>query len=318
VVSDIPLDGELVVTAIETEAAGVICVELADSVSGALPRWEPGAHLDLIIPPGLERQYSLCGDPDRADAWRVAVLREPDSRGGSAFLHEKLRVGDRLTVRGPRNKFPVIDADQYLFIAGGIGITPLVPMVERLAARGTPWRMLYGGRTRASMAFVDRLSRLGGELEIRPEDEFGLLDLGSFLGGVGERSAVYACGPEPLIQAVEAIASDWAPDVLRVERFRPREGALAGPERPFTVVLDRSGLRLEVAAGQTILQVVEANDVDVPTSCREGTCGTCETAVLEGIPDHRDSVLTESERARNDAMMICCSRARSDTLVLDL
>jgi ferredoxin-NADP reductase len=309
-------DTELEVVDIVCEADGVVSVALRMSSGDLLPEWSPGAHVDLVLPSGVERQYSLCSDPADRSTWRVAILREPQSRGGSVYIHDRLAVGDRLRVRGPRNHFPLLNAEEYRLIAGGIGITPLLPMIDELRSRGAAWRLLYGGRRRESMAFLGRLAG-DSRVEVCPEDECGLLDLDSFLAGVGASTHVYVCGPELLIEAVEVRAAGWPPDTLRVERFRPRSGALDGVDEPFTVVLERSGVTVQVAAGQTIVEAIERAGIGVPTSCREGTCGTCESEVLQGIPDHRDSVLTDTERKSNKVMMICCSRALTDTLVLD-
>jgi ferredoxin-NADP reductase len=308
----------LEVAAIVREAEDVVSLELRAPSGDALPPWTPGAHVDLILGNGIERQYSLCGDPAEPRSWRVAVLRERESRGGSAYVHDELAVGARLEVRGPRNHFPLLAGDEYRLIAGGIGITPLLAMVEALERSGAPWRMLYGGRRRVSMAFLDRLSRFGDKVECRPEDEFGLLDLRGFLDGLSAGTRVYACGPEPLIEAVEALSGAWPEGVLNVERFHPKDGALDGPDDSFTVVCAISGIEVEIPAGSSIVDVLGENGIDVPTSCREGTCGTCETVVLEGIPDHRDSILTPSEQESNEIMMVCCGRAKSPVLVLDL
>ena len=309
---------DVTVTAITPEADGVVSVELRDAADAPLPAWQPGAHLDLIINGSIERQYSLCGDPSDARTWRVAVLREPDSRGGSQYIHEHLEVGDHLTVRGPRNHFPLVAGTEYRIIAGGIGVTPLLPMVELLEQQGAPWRLLYGGRRRDSMAFVDRLQRLGPNVEIAPEDERGLLDLSGFLAEVTSGTRVYVCGPEPLIKAVEALSPGWSEGVLNVERFHPKEGALDGPATAFTVVCEQSGLEVQIPADRSIVDVLLEQGIDVPTSCREGTCGTCETFVLDGVPDHRDSVLTKAEQDSNEVMMPCCGRSKTPILVLDL
>lgn len=308
----------LEVAAITREAEDVVSLELRAPHGDALPAWTPGAHVDLILANGIERQYSLCGDPATQRSWRVAVLREPESRGGSAYVHDELQVGARVDVRGPRNHFPLLAGEEFRMIAGGIGITPLLAMVEELEATGASWRMLYGGRRRASMAFLERLGRFGDKVECRPQDEFGLLDLAGFLEGLTAGTRVYACGPEPLIEAVEALSGAWPEGVLNVERFHPKDGALDGPDVAFTVVCATSGIEVEVPAGASIVDVLGENGIDVPTSCREGTCGTCETTVLEGIPDHRDSILTPAEQEGNDIMMVCCGRAKTPTLVLDL
>ncbi|WP_405146699.1 PDR/VanB family oxidoreductase [Nocardia salmonicida] len=309
---------DVVVSAIVPEAVGVVSVVLSPVGDDKLPTWEPGAHIDLLLGPDLERQYSLCGDLGDRDRWQVSVLREPDSRGGSAWVHERLRVGDVLRCRGPRNNFPLQTAEQYLFIAGGIGITPLLPMIARCTADNAQWRLVYGGRGEASMAFRDLLAEHGERVTFWPQDKLGLMDLDTLLAQPRSGTAIYSCGPEPLLAAVEDRCRVWPAGALHLERFRPRPGALDGVSTPFEVELDQSGMVLEIPAGESILDTLEAVGVDVPNACREGTCGTCETVVLEGEPDHRDSFLTEDERASGEVMMVCCSRALSKRLVLDL
>jgi len=308
----------LEVAAIVREAEDVVSLELRDPDGAALPPWTPGAHVDVILANGAERQYSLCGDVDTPEQWRVAILREPAGRGGSAYIHDELEIGARVDARGPRNHFPLLAGDEYRMVAGGIGITPLLPMIEQLERSGASWRMLYGGRRRASMAFLDRLAGFGDKVECRPQDEFGLLDLPGFLAGLHAGTRVYTCGPEPLIEAVEALSGTWPDGVLNVERFHPKAGALEGPDDAFTVVGATSGIEVEVPAGSSIVDVLAEHGIDIPTSCREGTCGTCETTVLEGIPDHRDSILTPEEQESNETMMVCCGRAKTPTLVLDI
>jgi ferredoxin-NADP reductase len=308
----------LVLVGRETLADGVVALTLAAADGGELPSWAPGAHVDLVLPIGLERQYSLCGDPSDRKTWRVGVLLEEQSRGGSEFLHNGLPVGASLRARGPRNNFALARAPEYLFIAGGIGITPLLPMIHAVAARGARWRLAYGGRRRASMGFVPELDRYGDAVMLWPQDQHGLLELDALLGEPRPDLAIYCCGPEPLIAAVEQRCASWPAQALHVERFRPRAGALDGASTPFVVKLDYSEMTVPVRADQSIVDALEAAGVDVVTSCREGTCGTCETPVLEGIPDHRDSLLSAAERAANDTMMICCSRSLTPVLVLDL
>jgi ferredoxin-NADP reductase len=309
---------ELVVTGRRTLADGVLGLTLARADGDPLPAWEPGAHVDLVLGPDLVRQYSLCGEPADRRAWRVAVLREPAGRGGSAFVHDRLAVGDRVAAHGPRNRFPLVPSPDYLFIAGGIGITPILPMLAAAERAGAAWRLVYGGRRRASMAFVPALRRYGDRVEIRPQDECGLLDLDSLLGAPAPGTLVYCCGPEPLLVAVERRCRDWPDGSLHVERFA---AAPAGPTAPgveIEVELRASGRVLTVPAGTSILRAVEEAGVAVLSSCREGTCGTCETDVLDGVPDHRDTVLTDAERAAGDVMMICVSRSLTPRLVLDL
>jgi len=289
---------EVTVTAKDSVADGVVALTL-DGPS--LPEWTPGAHIDLELRPDLVRQYSLCGsqgDP----SWRIAVLREPAGRGGSAYVHDSLAVGDRVRVSLPRNTFPLEPASRYLFIAGGIGITPIVPMIAAVAASGADWQLRYGGRSAASMAFLPELAAYGDRVCARPD----LIDLSGMDG-----AEVYCCGPEPLLAAVEERCD---PARLHVERFTPRP--VSGSE--FDVELAQSGLTLTVPADRSILSTLLDAGVQVLSSCQEGTCGTCETEVLAGTPEHHDSLLTDEERAAGETMMICVSRSAGGRLVLDL
>ncbi|GIJ57158.1 PDR/VanB family oxidoreductase [Virgisporangium aurantiacum] len=299
-----------------TGAEGVVVLDLADATGAELPPWTPGAHVDLRLPGGMVRQYSLCGDAADRRVWRIGVLREPDGRGGSAYVHEALRAGVEVDARGPRNHFALVAAPRYVFIAGGIGVTPILPMVAAVGNSRADWELHYGGRSRRSMAFLDQLrADIGGRVTLYPQDEVGLIDLDRILGRPRPDAAVYCCGPEPLLSAVEKHCAAWPADALHVERFTPRP---AGPRGSFEVELARSGLTLTVAANQSVLQALEDAGVDVLSSCREGTCGTCETPVLAGAVDHRDSLLTPAEREADDTMFVCVSRAAGPRLVLDL
>ncbi len=306
----------------ETVADGVVLLSLRHPDGHPLPAWEPGAHLDLVLTDDLVRQYSLCGDPCDTRQYQVAVLREPAGRGGSQHVHDRLTEGQLIRIRGPRNNFGLVDAKRYLFIAGGIGITPILPMIAEVAGSGADWQLLYGGRTRRSMAFRAQLEAEHPEhVQIHPQDEVGLLDLPSLLAEPGENphdTAIYCCGPEPLLQAVEEHCVAWPEGTLHVERFSPKAGVGDGPSDAFEIELAQSGTTLTVPADRSILDVVEESGVPVLFSCQEGTCGTCETGVLDGIPDHRDSVLTTDEQAANDTMMICVSRSCTPRLILDL
>jgi ferredoxin-NADP reductase len=306
----------VVLDTLELLADGVAGLVLRDADGAELPPWEPGAHIDVELGPGLVRQYSLCGDPADRRAWRIAVLREPASRGGSSFVHERLAAGAKLRVDGPRNHFPLLDAEGYLFIAGGIGITPLLPMIAAADAAGRQWQLVYGGRRRASMAFLDRLAGYGDRVAVRPQDETGLLDLDGLLAAPAPGVLVYCCGPEPLLAAVEQRCADQPAGTLRVERFAPRPGEFTDGD--FEVELAQTGRVVPVPAGVPILRAVREAGVEILSSCEEGTCGTCETRVLRGRIEHRDSVLTEAEHAAGDVMMICVSRALEARLVLDL
>ncbi|MFF7071026.1 PDR/VanB family oxidoreductase [Streptomyces pseudovenezuelae] len=307
-------EAELVVDRRDSAADGVLALTLRHPLGEQLPAWEPGAHIDVVLGPGLERQYSLCGDPSDRTSWRIAVLREPAGRGGSAHVHEQLGQGGKVRVRGPRNHFALRPAPRYRFIAGGIGITPILPMLAAAQAAGAEWTLLYGGRTRDSMAFTEELSRYGDRVTVAPQDESGLLDLASVLDGVPEGTLVYCCGPGPLLDAVQ---ERCPAGVLHVERFAPKEQP-EGENTQFEVELAQTGTTVTVAPDVSVLDAVRATGVEVLFSCTEGTCGTCETDVLDGTPDHRDSVLTDEEREAGETMMICVSRCRGKKLVLDL
>lgn len=305
---------ELEIVALRRESDCVLSVELADPERRLLPAWEPGAHIDLGLPDHV-RQYSLVGDPAQRHCYRIAVLREPASSGGSAYVHETLRPGELVEVGGPRNNFPLVEADRYLFIAGGIGITPLLPMIDRLREEGRDWRLLYGGRSRRSMAFLSELAAHGEKVELRPFDEFGHLDLDAALGEPTDGTAVYCCGPEGLIAAVEQRCAAWPAGALHVERFSARPRDDEDDLQAFELVLGRSDRRLAVPADRSALDVLDAAGVILPNACRDGVCGSCETRVLAGLPLHRDS-LTEPDRT--DVFLPCVSRARTAELVLDL
>ena len=300
------------------EADGVVALELRSPTGGRLPDWAPGAHIDLVLATGDVRQYSLCGDRWDPHSYRVAVLREDAGRGGSAHIHDELEVDAIVGVGGPRNNFHLVPSAKYLFIAGGIGITPILPMLDQAERLGIEWTLLYGGRTRGSMAFTDELSRFGDRVQILPMDEVGMIDLASHLRTVDEDVKVYCCGPEPLLQALADHTEHWPSHLIRTERFAAREQAEPVRSQPFDVELVRSDATVRVGPGTSILEAARRAGVGVLSSCGEGTCGTCETAVLEGTPDHRDSIFDDAERDACDRMFICVSRSCSDRLVLDL
>lgn len=313
------VERDVVVTARADEAEGVVVLTLELPDGRDLPVWTPGAHADLLMGDGLVRQYSLCGDPADRRRWQVAVLLEPRSRGGSRFVHAELAEGATLRVRGPRNHFALAPAKSYVFVAGGIGITPILPMVAAAEAEGAQWRLAYGGRTRASMAFrIELTQRYGERVDIRPQDETGLLDLAGLLGSADSETLVYCCGPEPLLAAVEAACGHWPSGALHVERFSPQKIAEPVRQESFEVELAKSGMVLTVLPGRSVLEVVEEAGVTVLSSCTQGTCGTCETTVLAGVPEHHDSLLSADQRAANDTMFICVSRSCSPRLVLEL
>ncbi|MFJ9107885.1 PDR/VanB family oxidoreductase [Streptomyces sp. NPDC102283] len=305
----------LLVTGRTVVADGVVQLRLEGA---GLPRWEPGAHLDLVLPSGLVRQYSLCGDPDDTGAYTVATRLVEGGRGGSREVHEQLREGQEVEVRGPRNRFPLAEAGAYVFVVGGIGITPVWPMLRSLAASGAHWRLLYGGRSRGSMPFLEEIEALdadGGRVTVVAQDEAGHPDVAAVLGALDPGTAVYCCGPEPLMDAVAAALPEGHP--LHLERFSAAPGDATGPgSGAFEVELRRSGRTVPVAAGQSVLAAVRTAVPHVAYSCEQGFCGTCQQRVLEGEIDHRDDLLTDDERG--DSMLICVSRCRGGRLVLDL
>lgn len=301
------------VRSMSLEADGVLAVEL-DAVEGALEGWSAGAHIDLVLPDAPVRQYSLTGRPG-SQRYRIAVLREDNSRGGSKAVHERLRPGDVVTLRGPRNHFALRPAERYLFVAGGIGITPLVPMIHEAGRAGIPWRLLYLGTTRGRMPFVDEVMSIGGgEVTVVARDETDRADLAAILAAE-PGAAVYACGPERMLSELQQLLAEEI-DRLTVEYFAAPEVEYA-PGGAFTVRLARTGVELPVDPEQSVLEVMRGAGVDVLTDCEEGICGSCETHVLEGEVEHRDFVLTPQEQQRMDCMMVCVSRAACPLLVLD-
>ena len=305
------------VTRIERASDSVAALRLEHLRGEALPAWEAGAHVDVLLPNGLLRQYSLCSRPEDG-FWRLGVLREPAGRGGSAWIHDELVPGTKVQVRGPRNNFALEPAGEYLFIAGGIGITPILAMVRQAEAAGTAWKLLYLGRSRASMAFREELAGYGDRIHIHADDESGIFDLAPVLGGLDATAHIYACGPAPLLGALDRLTAGWA-DRYHFERFSPgpAEGAQMAGDHEFTVET-ADGTEVAVPAGTTILQALMDAGIPVLNSCREGICGTCETPVVSGEPDHRDSLLSDEEREAGDTMMICVSRCKGRRLVLDI
>lgn len=310
-------EADLVVREAAPVADGVVALTLAHPDGADLPQWSPGAHIDLVLADDLTRQYSLCGRTGDTGSWRIAVLRAPDSRGGSVKVHQ-LGAGSTVRARGPRNRFPMTPSPHYLFIGGGIGITPLLAMISEVDAAGADWTLYYGGRSRRSMAFADELARFGDRVHLVPEDERGILDLDAILGRPRPGTLVYACGPEGLLTAIEQRCAAWPAGSLHLERFTARETGAPATERAFEVVLERSGKTLTVPPDRSVFETVRAAGVSVLGSCLEGICGTCETEVVDGEVDHRDSILDEDERASNEVMMICVSRCRGSRLRLAL
>lgn len=312
---------DLVVASRVDAAEGVVALELSDPDGAALPQWLPGAHIDLVLEDGLVRQYSLCGDPGDSDVWRIGVLLDPESRGGSRFVHDRLVTGDTVRVRGPRNHFPLVDSPNYLFIAGGIGITPILPMITTAQRSGSEWALLYLGRSESTMAFtVDLTEAHGDRVQLWPNDVHDIFDIETALAEPRANTLIYCCGPEPLLAAVEQHSAHWPEGSLRVERFaaKPQGEASADALESFEVVCRRSAVTVVVSGETTVLEALEDADIPIMSSCLEGVCGTCEAPVLDGTPDHRDSMLSDSERAAGNVILTCVSRSLSERLVLDL
>lgn len=312
------IPGSLTVDEIRPECRDVIRIVLIDPNGAELPTWEPGSHIDVTMPNGVTRQYSLCGDPRDRTRYEIAVLREPESRGGSLFLHDSLAKGDVLTVGGPRNHFRLRPAGSYLFVAGGIGITPLLPMLAEARSRGIPYHLVYAGRSRSAMAFLEELTG-DDRVDLRISDEGTRLDVSELLVGRDDVD-VYACGPARLLDELQQQCLRFDREQqFHCERFSNDElDSDASKNSRFEVELAQSGIVAEVGPDESVLDVLTAHGIEIMTSCEEGVCGSCETVVLSGEVDHRDQVLDEDERAANELMMVCCSRARSGRLVLDL
>lgn len=299
-------------------STSVMELVLESSDNAPLPEWAPGAHIGVRVGDGTERQYSLCGDPEDRRAYRIGVQREADGRGGSRWMHEAVASGDALEISGPRNNFELVDAREYRLVAGGIGITPILSMVAALQARGAQWQLIYLGRERERMAFLSELERYGARVMVHVDEERGACDLQAAIGEPQPGTAVYACGPEPMLRAVESIVHNWPSGALHLERFVAPTADPAEVDRAFEVELAGSGEVFSVPPGTSILQVLEDAGKRPLFSCREGTCGTCESVIVDGEADHRDSILSSEEREANESMMICVSRAQSPRIVLDL
>jgi ferredoxin-NADP reductase len=300
------------------EAPNILSYELRPLDGGELPPFTAGAHIDLTLPNRMVRSYSLINPQSERHRYVIAVQKDRGSRGGSKWIHQSLRAGEILAVNGPRNNFELDEtAEKSIFIAGGIGITPMLSMIERLNLIGREWELVFCSRTRNSTPFVELLERNPQvRFNFDQERDGKMLDIAAAVRAVPANSHLYCCGPLPMLEAFEAATKDHARERVHVEYFTAKEPPAT--DGGFTVVLAKSRREFAVPSGKTILGALSDAGVDIPHSCTEGVCGTCETKVLEGIPDHRDRILTERERASNKTMMICCSGSKSERLVLDL
>jgi vanillate O-demethylase ferredoxin subunit len=304
------------------EAEGIASFELASMDGAPLPPFSAGSHIDVHVGDGLVRQYSLCNDPRETHRYLIAVLRDPNSRGGSVAMHERLREGDVISISEPKNHFPLVPAKRNLLLAGGIGVTPLLCMAERLANIGADFEMHYCTRSRERTAFLDRInaSPFAQRVHFHFDEDAGTkLDVPATLARPDSDTHLYTCGPTGFIDHVTSTAKTqgWASGNIHLEYFGAQQQDTSA-DGDFDVKLASSGRCFTIPAGKTVVRVLEENGIDIPISCEQGVCGTCITRVLDGTPDHRDLYFTDEEKAKNDQFTPCCSRARTRMLVLDL
>lgn len=306
------------------EAENIISVEMVPLAGEHFPRFEPGSHVDLHLPNGMVRSYSLLNSPDEADRYVFGILSDRASRGGSRYVHEQFRCGLTLPISLPRNHFALDESAAHTaLVAGGIGITPILCMYRRLRQLGRDVRLVYCARSRGQAAFLDELATLGGDVTLYFDDEHGMqpFDMAAYLRQQPSGTHGYCCGPGPMLNAFEAACASAGISDVHIERFAADPAlaeADAGAKTSYEVELAQSGVTIQVTPGQSLLDAVLEAGVDAGYSCHEGICGACETHVLSGCPDHRDSVLSAAEKASNKVMMICVSGSKSDKLVLDL
>jgi ferredoxin-NADP reductase len=320
----------LVKVAAKTQlSVDVVGLTLVCAAGEQLPAWQPGAHIELALDICTDasgkdnsgsvilRQYSLCSDYTDNSQWQVAVLREEAGRGGSLFVHNKIQPGDTITVSIPRNHFPFKPRKKCLFIAGGIGITPILPMIQQANSEGVDWRLVYLSRERSRMSCLDNLQGYPqSRITLNGDKEDGYIDLPALLSTCDTDTSVYSCGPKPLLDALEKQYGEQTSWSLNIERFSGGPVDMSG--EAFDVVIKSTGRRFSIPQGKSVLSILREAGMKIPTSCGDGICGSCETGVLSGTPDHRDSILSEDERADNDSMMLCVSRSLSSELILDL
>lgn len=306
------------VAAARQPALDILTFDLIPIDGRPLPDFTAGAHVDVQVPGGPVRSYSLCGDPGSAERYTIAVKKEPESRGGSAGMHASVAAGTILSIGTPRNHFPLApEAGRSIFVAGGIGITPIVAMIRALHARGQEWELHYCARSEQHAAFYRELAELAPDRVHGYFAEVPILDVAALTREQPDGAHLYCCGPKGLMRAVENATADWTPGHVHFEWFTA-PGIETGPNRAFEIELARSGIVLTVPPDRSILQVLRANGFDVPSTCEEGICGSCETQLIAGEAEHRDALLSPDERAANTSMMICVSRAAGERLVLDL
>jgi tetrachlorobenzoquinone reductase len=317
---DVMLSGETKIrvrlNAIRYAAREINLFEFCPVNDQPLPPVTAGAHIDIHLPDQQVRQYSLVlGGPK--NTYVVGIKRDGQGRGGSVYIHDNLRVGAELEISGPRNNFQLReDANQTVLIAGGIGITPIWSMVQRLQELRKPWKLYFASRSPEDAAFIDELRQLGNAtFHFDCENEGRPLAMESIVSTVPHTADLYCCGPSPMLEAFERATANRPAGRSHVEYFTPRQAAAEGG---FKVILNRTGITIEVPPGSSILDALLNAGIDVPYSCTEGICGACQVGLIDGTPDHRDSVLTPEERAANNCIMVCCSGCKNETLTLDL
>lgn len=314
---------EVHLKSITHEATGINSYRLEPAGAAPLPPFDAGAHVDVHVAPGLVRSYSLSGDPADRSHYRLGIALDAATRGGSRAVHEGWRAGQRLQIGAPRNLFPLSEsAPHSVLMAGGIGITPMLSMAHRLTALGRPWTLHLAVRTRAHAAFADELAALsartpGSALHLHVDaEQGGPPDLQRWVASRPAGAHVYCCGPRPMLDAFKAATTALPAEQVHWESFSATEAAAdAGG---YALLLARSGRRVEVCSGKTMLDALLDAGVEVPYGCMQGVCGSCQTRVLDGIPDHRDAILDEALRASNTAVIVCCSGSRTPELTLDL
>lgn len=310
---------ELVVQARRDIAANVIELTLQRLDGSRLPDWSPGAHIDLILPSGTIRQYSLCGDRWDAHSYRIAVQRESDGTGGSKEIHQVAAAGSHVRFGGPRNNFRLAPAEQYHFVAGGIGITAITPMIDQAERMAVPWRLLYLGRDEHRMAYRDLENKYPAQVRTHTTANGRRASIREWLGVIDDSSMVYACGPQTLLDALPAECGRLPRQRIRIERFT-NDNLSSAPIRtdPYDIVLERRGETVRAQGHQSVAEALGDAGIGLITSCSRGVCGTCELSVLAGQIDHRDTILDDEERAAGTCMFPCVSRAASDRIVVDL
>jgi vanillate O-demethylase ferredoxin subunit len=307
------------------EADNIVSFELVPAAGGELPAFSAGSHIDVEVQPGLVRHYSLCNPPAERDRYLIAVLREPKSRGGSVAMLDQVKEGQQIHISEPRNHFQLVgEARRFKLFAGGIGVTPILCMAERLANSDIPFTFHYANRSRGRTAFLERIqsSVFASHVNLHFDDEAGgkMLDLQGAIGAMEEGTHLYVCGPTPFIKGVLETAerAGWPSSHLHREYFVSTEPDAATTGGTFSVRIASTGKTLTVPAGRAVIDILAENGIDVPTSCQQGVCGTCVTRVLEGIPEHHDMFMTDEEHARNDQFTPCCSRSKTPLLVIDI